>query len=515
MNSSVFRKKWLPYLFVFIFALCSSLALFMNGDDYLWYYSVEDSSLDAWRTPNGRLFSNQVTIWLVRNIPFRIIFITLTFAAFLVIMGRLFDFKDHIKGNKYYFPLLLLIFIPHTTYAETINWISGYTNYVFSVLMTFVYLLFMFRCFFTEYTAKRIWAVPVFLIGLTGGLCVEHMTIYNVMLAVTLIVIAVKIKKRTVLHAVSFFVGAAVSCFLMFGRGIYGDIYSKGDEVGNRYFELGFSNILQNAYSFIVVHYTKDFWAIPIIITAAFTVLLFRKDLSGSKHKYLMPCITVCWLYSVYSIYTGCISNLRVFTPAMRIVALETAFSFIYVVSLAYLIYVFLDKNSRIRAYIYLVSTFMLTAPFLFISPATARCFFSNYMFWILLCGEVVTCAASTIDWKYGRIAGGFMFTCVFAAAFLILTACFTNKYIDALRFDYIQEQLSEKNNKKLELIDIPYTEYNHDDLEDGLINDTHMVGDFTYGQYIMKYHNIVYDKNITYVELQVSPYDYYIKQIS
>lgn len=514
MDKTKFKVQWLPYVLLCVFAVCSALALFMNGDDYLWYYSAEDEALASWRTPNGRFFSNLMTIWLVRSIPFRTVFIAVTFALFLIVMARLFDHQMVMKGAGCYMTLLLLIFIPHATYAETINWISGYTNYVFSMLLLFVYLMFMFRCICGDFVPKAYSALLFIPLALAGGLCVEHVTIYNVILGAAMIVLVIKLKKKCLPHAAAFLLGAVAACVIMFSSSIYSSIYSEGDTVGNRYFEVGFANIMQNAYSFVVMHYTKDFWAVPLAVTAAFTWLYIKKDTGEKKPKYLRACMAICWLYAAYAVYTMCHADLRPNTPAMKIVALETAFSFLYAVAVAYLINVYLDKNGKIRAYIYLVSTFLLTAPFLVISPATARCYFANYMFWILLSGEVISCAVKSTDIKKLKPLRGALSAAALAAAFLLTFMCFSNKYYDSLRFDYIKEQLTEKGNKKVALILLPYMELNHDDLTDGLYSGEKGVGEFYYADYILKYHDIDPDDVEGLVETKASPYDYHIAKM-
>ena len=138
--------KWFPFILIGVFAVITAFTVYMNGDDYLWYYSVEDSALDVWRTPNGRLFSNQMTIWLVRSYWFRTLFIAATLAAFLILLGKLTDFEKKLGSARYYIALFLLVTIPAMTYAETVRWISAYTNYVISIMLVLIYLHFLFRC---------------------------------------------------------------------------------------------------------------------------------------------------------------------------------------------------------------------------------------------------------------------------------------------------------------------------------------------------------------------------------
>ena len=104
--------KWFPFILIGVFAVITAFTVYMNGDDYLWYYSVEDSALDVWRTPNGRLFSNQMTIWLVRSYWFRTLFIAATLAAFLILLGKLTDFEKKLGSARYYIALFLLVTIP-------------------------------------------------------------------------------------------------------------------------------------------------------------------------------------------------------------------------------------------------------------------------------------------------------------------------------------------------------------------------------------------------------------------
>lgn len=515
IKDSFSKKQLIPYFFICLFALGSALSLFMNGDDYIWCYSDECPELSPWRFPNGRLFSNFVTKYLTRIFSFRIIFVFITFSLTLIFLGRLFDYHNITKSTKYYIASILFVFIPHGTYAETVNWISGYTNYVFSMLIIMIYIFFVFKCIFDGYIPKPYSAALILLISLCCGLCVEHVTIYCVILGAVTVILAFKKNKKVVLHTLAFLMGSVVSCFLMFGSSMYSDIYSNGDSLGGRAFHIGFENIMQNAYSYVFMHYTKDYWIISAAITVCFTVLYIKKDFTEKSPKYLKLCMVICWLYAAYSVFTMCVSDLRVFTPAMRVAAFETAFSFIYVVAIAYLIYVFLDKNGRIRAYFYMISTLLLTGPFLFISPVTPRCFLANYIFWILLCGEIFTAAIKDTDTKYTVKMRVGAFALAFCSVFLVMTACITNKYINELRYDYIKEQLQDKKNKQIRIILLPYTEFNYDDLQEGLIYTSPFMDDIRYADYIMKYYGIEIDKDIKYVEQKISPYDYYIEKIS
>ena len=133
MRKCIQKKQFFPFFFIALFGILTSLSVFMYGDDYLWYYSTEDPQLSSWAAPNGRFVSNQITVWLCRSISFRTIFIAFFYCFMLIFLSNLFDFRNITKSSKYYLTLLLFIFIPSKTYAETVLWISGFANYIFPI----------------------------------------------------------------------------------------------------------------------------------------------------------------------------------------------------------------------------------------------------------------------------------------------------------------------------------------------------------------------------------------------
>ena len=483
----------------------------MQGDDYIWFFSGKDHVLDECLVPNGRYFSNIIISYLINNVYFRTVFVSISLSLFLILLANLFDFRNFTAYSKYSLTLICFIMIPTSTYAETVNWISGYTNYVFSMLIVFVYLLFIFKCIFDGYKPHRITAILFLVLSFIGGLCVEHITLYNVGISVVMLVLTLKMNQKCCLHVAFFLLGAVASCLLMFFNQNYSNIYNEGDQIGTRFFILDMSDMMQNAFSNVALHYTKSFWFITIIVALSFSFIYLKTNLADTKYKYLKPCIMICWFYSSYSIFTNCVSNIHDFTPALKVTALETSFSFIYVVAIAYLIYAFLDKKSQIRSYIYLISSFVVTASFIILSPVTSRCFLANYLFWILLCGEIITASFKYIPSDYYHKASLFVFAFTVMCSCLVLTVCLTNKYIDTLRYDYIKEQLKNEKSRSINIILLPYDEYNNDDLKKCFENN--IFHEDNYEKYILEYHNINPDMVKDKLVVLCSPYDYYIEK--
>lgn len=506
------RKTALPLILVF--SVISAFSLFMNGDDYLWFFSGTDKDLASWTMANGRIFSNKVTVLLTRNIPFRIVFVALTLSFLLFFLVKIMEFHKTSVPLRSYLFLSLVVLIPCRTYKQTILWISGFTNYVFSVAISVAFLYFVFKCIFDDWKPKALSSVVFLISGFIGGLCVEHITIYNVVMGIVSSVFILKLKKKGSLHSLMYLTGSVCACFFMFSNKYYSDIYSGSDSVGERVFKFEFSDIYQNALSNVALHYTKDFWIIPVIISLCFTILYYRRTGKLKNTDSAKICLSICLIYSGYSVFTSCFSDLRPINENMKTVVSETVFSFMYVISVVYLTYCFLEKDGIKRAFIYLISSLLVTLPFIFLSPVSPRCFFANYIFWILFAGELFCFTFNAVKKKKAvDLIENAMRLVALSLVFMISFVSLSNRYFDDLRYDYIREQL-DSGVKNINIMALPYTEYTSDDLEEGLL----VVSDI-YFKYRLMYHGFNYDgiyENIKkggYVEVKTSTYDYYMEK--
>ena len=146
--------------------------------------------------------------------------------------------------------------------------------------------------------------------------------------------------------------------------------------------------------------------------------------------------------------------------------ALEVAFTFIYILALIYMCYVLMEGERRAKAIVYIISTLIVTGPFIVINPITRRCFFADYIFWCLftfrLVAEVITVFGITEPKNLRRAAA--LFSC---GIFCWLSYYhIANKYVDVLRVKYIKEQL-DTNQRHLDFIKLPYPNTTFDVLGD------------------------------------------------
>ncbi len=509
-----FAGRHYPVIMVAVFAFISAVCLFLTSDDFIWYFVNDLDGMKEFREPNGRYLTNHLVIFLVKYPVFRTVFYTGVLTGMICFMAKLTDLdRKHLKTSCIAVFLLFLL-IPAETYGEVLNWISGFPNYAFSFLLTAVYILYFFRVIFKKHEAKA-YTLPLFLLmGAAVTLCVEHITIYNVLLAAVSVVIIKMKNKKLSLHSIFYLAGTVIGAAVMFSNGAYSQIGGEGDEVGNRGFHFSFADIYYNVFKFIVAHYSKEFWAVNAVIAGCLTFIVIKKGMAS--RKYAKICSLIMWTYTMYSFFTSCCADLVSTSYSMKFEALELAYAFLYIVSLAYLFYSYLEKDVMFRSVFYLISTVIVTAPFAIISPVTARCLFTNFMFWILLACEIMFAAVDVSgigDMKYitagGTAAAACM--CVFFSGMNI-----SNKYYSVQRIDFLRQQIDE-GAKHYQFVELPYKEHYFDSFtSDSLFQKLSAEGDFSYGQLIFMYYGIdegIDFDNISYNTITTSDYNLYISE--
>lgn len=174
---------------------------------------------------------------------------------------------------------------------------------------------------------------------------------------------------------------------------------------------------------------------------------------------------------------------------SMKIRAFEGVFIALYLLSIIYLCIKLLNRDNAIRCIIYLISSLIVTVPFIVVSPMTPRCIFADYIFWLLMTGELFLTAFK--DYKFFRtdIFVDVMFILPLTMYFIITGINITNYHYDNIRFDYIKEQLN-NNSKIIYLVKLPYPDYAYEDFDKILFKEI-LDNNNSYGTYIFRYHGI------------------------
>lgn len=495
------------YILVFIFIAISGFTLFICADDYIWFYAFSDDRLSSYASPNGRYFTNFITRYSVQCIPAFSVFYVAVFMSLVVLIEKLVR-KQHIPRPVSFLSVFILIqLIPSSIYTEIFRWISGFNNYCFAFIFTLIYLLCSFKFIFEDYKPKLYSSVLFLIMGFFGCLCVEHLTIYNIMLCVFVVIAIYVRKKKLFLHHFCFLAGAISGAALMFSHDVYHTVAVNADELGTRGFKTSLADTFMHIFCYVLPHFCKDFWIIHILATVVFTVFYYRNR-EVKKFKYAGLCIICCWLFVIYLMFTSVFQEITILSYSMKIRAIELSFTFLYICALIYNTVIYLKFDERLRALLYLFSSIILTLPFAIVSPVTARCFFIEYLFWILFFLEVLFACMKRIKssvWDVYKM----ILICI-SCSILVLFANMniTNCLYDHIRYKYLQEQMSSKS-KVVEIMLLPYQKYACDDLSNKTIFSGVLKDNVSYGEYILKYYGISYEDFMKREQCVIEAIDY------
>lgn len=487
-------------LLIFSFSIISSFCLVFQIDDFLWRFVYEIDSLKQYQNPNGRYFMNKLTCLMVYYPIVKNVIFSLFLSILIILTARLLDFDKSSKILKYSLAFSMIMLMPKEIYANVINWLSGFTNYAISVSFTLIYIMYCFKLMFDEkYSVSKLTLIFIVFLGFLGSLCVEHLTIYNILFGIAVIFMIYKIRKKFFISNILYLVSSILGAILMFSSSQYAQIINFGDNLGNRKFNTSISDIYMQLYLWIIPNYSRRFFLIHILIAMCFGYLHYK---SKSKGRYSKICVIICVIYSCYSLFVNVFSDFAITDMSMKIRAIETALTFIYIISLIYLSVLFFDKNRGIRSVIYLLSTICSIMPFFIVSPLTPRCIFIDYIFWILFTGEVFFYCYKSFEFLKTSFFNNIM--CIIS----IIMGCFicniniTNKYCENMRVDYIRQQV-ESGEKTLKIITFPYEDYIYDQLDDD--GNNFSTNNIDYVGLWFKYYNIDIDiKSIDYIYISI-----------
>ena len=490
----------------FIFALIQNICLIPSGDDLIWAVHSDWDSVFGSNTENGRYFTNAVT-QIVINSPLLIsIIFTCVLYFMFVVLAKLI--------RSYFLSAFFIMTIPLAISSQTTMWISGFTNYVIGTLLCLTYILICFPLF--EHKEVKLSKLKAFLmlpLGLLGAMCVENVTLFNLIFGVFIIIYTYVSVKKVKLENILYLVGTAVGTVIMFCNENYWRIKNDGHISGDkRDMNFSVSDISMKIYSEIIHMYAKPYFIVHIIIAGC---ILWKVSRAEKRGKYTLPCISAVIGYAMYSFFTYIFSDFEVLSPAYKVQSLETAFNFVYILSLIYLVFVFFERPVFVKFAVYIIGTLVLTAPFVMISPLNWRCFFTDYIFWCLAGGTVLYSILDKTEFEGSFFAKTLSVVCVGFFACVYGFMDISNKYCDSIRYKYINKQI-EENSRTVNLVKLPYQKLVIADSILFLYESSTDEGDESQNDYykssLIEYKNIdesVKDK----VMVLYSMYDYYISE--
>lgn len=449
-------------MFVFFFAIAYMIPF--TGDDWAWGAEIGLERLrNHFRNYNGRYLGNLIVIALTRSRLLR------AFVMSAVFSGSVY-FLNRTVGNNSVTTLLaaLICFfaMPSTVLRQTVAWTSGFSNYVVPTFLIILYF-FIIRDI-AEGSPSFKWgtAVGTFFVGICACLFMENLTIYLVAVDVLIIILTHRLFGKVYTPVLTHLVGSVIGCAVMFTNSAYIGIFKSNDSyrtIGtdsdgffgrmrdNLFFVIRKKLVLNNVYLNIII----------LAVCVALAVLFFKKNKNRppKSKAAVISSLSVIALYTAYSVFRAVYQAKRRDPLALEIIT--SIFLLLFLSALILLAIVCVENiGVKTRLVFYIAGIVIVTAPLFIVTPLSSRCFYCQYMFFVLYVCEALGYVIKERNVKVKPIVVRSVLgaACVACAAFYLVI--YTSVYsADLKKSAYIRQQIAEK--KQVVIIpDLPHKDY-------------------------------------------------------
>lgn len=202
-------------------------------DDWNW---GSDAGIVSFLTcdQNSRFAGNLVVLLITRSVLAKNLLMAAVEAAIPVVMVQLCGYengRDFVR--KYLLCMMLLFLMPVRCWSETYGWVSGFANFVVSVLFLLIHLKLVKTFVWEKNTAlSKGKTVALALFAFAGQMFIENLTVYFAAVYVCLFVFLwIRDKKIPGCIAVVL-LGIVAGSALMFSSNLYGTLLTTGEAYG-------------------------------------------------------------------------------------------------------------------------------------------------------------------------------------------------------------------------------------------------------------------------------------------
>lgn len=448
------EKKTYLILFCTIAFLCIMFPY--TGDDWAWGSSIGVERLENWfDNYSGRYFGNLIVLVLTRSNVLKTITMAFCLTGIVFLLNQLSE-KSKIG---FYLILINLLLMPVLLLRQAVVWTSGFANYTTSIFLTLIYIFFVREIYeenSIKYSSKSI--LPIFLLGLANTLIVEHLTIYNVVLGIYVLVVAYVRHRKVYVQHVAYSLGTILGTIYMFSNSVYHSVATGQDGYRTIGSEEGIvSRALKSYFDVVVTEGFLNNLVLNICLCVVAIILWHEmKSQMSDKGKVLgQICIWIIVAYTVTTVINAVsdVQQLRILRYA------EGAATLAFIVAwIVWVIIIPVTGVQRLKLLFILGSAGCMIAPLLVVTPIGSRCFFSSYIMQICFLLELLTLTSNHIKRILCRNIRYMIITC--SVAYLYLCYIYGMIFIsDHNRITKAKSDV-EKGKEVIQVENLPYEKY-------------------------------------------------------
>ena len=272
-------------VFLFLIFLFFVYLFPYSGDDWAWGSQVGlDRLLENFDNYNGRYVGNLLVMVLTRSK-----FINMVFTGISLVCVCLFPkiFSSTKSTLPYLFGITLFFLIPTAMFEQTIVWTSGFTNYVPSILLVFIYFILIKDLFEKDTPPKFHWLsqVAAFFIGFVSSLFMENVTLYNVAISFIIIAFTIYKYKKIFLINILYSVSSLIGTIVMFTNSAYSTIAKGEDFYRTSGLNSGIINTALDQSKIIFEHFVENNFFFLLILSFLCATLYFSFIKNNTNNK--------------------------------------------------------------------------------------------------------------------------------------------------------------------------------------------------------------------------------------
>lgn len=382
------QRKWIRYgvCFVLIGALCWLFPY--TGDDWAWGSQIGIDRLNGWFADyNGRYVGNLIVLAMTRSNWIKTIVMSFGLTGICMMAEKIFQRKW-----AFYVSCVALVLMPKMILKQAVVWTAGYSNYVTSLFFVLLYITYVYPVFQKEMPKRKLWhGLPLLVLGACSSLIMEHLTIYNVVLAVGVLVYTLAVHRKVVFAHAAYLIGAVGGAVIMFSNGAYHNIAQNQD--GYRQMAEGgvISRAIENYVQQIAKHLClNNIWVNLAILLGAW--LLYRQSASRMNRRGEQTSAVLCLVVMVCFNIWALLSSTGIVTEGKqnRLLYMEALFVMVYMVALiGFSILIGIRQQCLWQILFWNASIVCVAAPLLVVNPIGERCFFATYILFVFLLLEI------------------------------------------------------------------------------------------------------------------------------
>ncbi|MDO4743020.1 MAG: DUF6056 family protein [bacterium] len=465
-------KKYNTNLSFVTFAVISGLTILLFAvlaglfpytfDDWAWGCDIGISRLKTFfHDYNGRYLGNLLILALTRSNVLRIICMAVSYYAACYLC---YKYAAYRKNEVFLFSVILFFIMPKILFGQTVSWASGYSNYVPPAFLSVSYILIIKNIIGNkapEYPKHL--TVATFFIGLCGALFIENVTIFNVCLAVGVVIyVWVKFKKIFAAH-IGFLIGAVSGAVLMFSNTGYGIIALGNDTyrtVPSSFADL-LTTCLDNGYfacEFLVASNYK-ICSLATGLLLILTLRFIRSSNDKTKNSFAVCALTVnfaCLFFILLKKVESIVSRLGISLDFLKSKLFIIVLALLFAVSVFAVVQICVDRDHKYRMLLPVLCLPVSVAPLLIVTPVSARCFFTAYFLMMVFVADLFGYIIK--DTNYKLIFSGL------AIAVLILAVFHINIFLTVYKYDVKRNEFaklqSDNNERQVVVCILPSPDY-------------------------------------------------------